>query len=71
MIDVVVIDLSCADSINEFFLEDCALNKVAEQSLNFLFVWKGGIDFIRFILEGSHLTLYCLQMVFEVVEHLL
>lgn len=38
MVDIVVVDFSCANGVNEFFLQDCAFNKVAEEPLNFLFV---------------------------------
>lgn len=58
MIDIIVIDLGCANSINQLFLKNCTLDKIAEESLDFFFVGKRGIDFVGLFLKGSHFTLY-------------
>lgn len=67
MIDVVIVDFGSADRIDEFLLQHCALDEIAQQALHFLLVGERSIHFVRFLLQRSHLALDRLQVILEIV----
>lgn len=69
MIDIVVVDFGQTDSVDKLFLEHCTFNKIAEETLNFLFVWEGSIDFVWFFLERGHLAFDSFEVIFEIVQY--
>lgn len=71
MVDVGVVDLGVADGVDELLLQHCALDEVAQQALHLLLVRQRRVHLVRFLLQRGHLALYGLQMVLEVIEHVL
>ena len=49
--DVVIVDGSSADGVDEFLVQDCGVDEGGKQPLHLLFVAKRGVHLVGFLLQ--------------------
>lgn len=68
MIDIVVVNLTETNGVDQILIKDSGFNETTEQSLHLFLVGEGSVHFVRFLLEGGHFRFDGFEMVLEIVE---